>query len=169
MNLFEQLNKISKEAQEAKLNQAKQQAEKTFKKIETMLSEVAKEGKTEFEYHFYDEEASKKVRQEIKKLLENQGLAVELSYRNMLISWQDKDFRRPWPGEIVRWYDLVNTTGGVYDIKVSYSGTNFEEVKAEMSNYNDCFRGPGTGQIVVNIITIEDGNLEKHSFKVFEK
>lgn len=168
MNLFEQLNKTTKEAQEAKLNKAKQQAKETLKTLEMMLPEVAKEGQTEYEYYFSEEEVSQEVQKEIKKLLEDQGLAVDLSYRNMLISWKDKDFRRPWPGEISRYYNLVNKVNRL-DSKVSFSSTSFEEVKEQMSNYYDVNKASGTGKITVNIVAIRDGKLEQHSWEVFEK
>lgn len=51
---------------------------------------------------------------------------------------------------------------------MSYSGTTFEDVKEEMANYCNYYGEAGTGRIMVNIITINDGIQEKQTFEVYK-
>ena len=166
MNLYDTLMQNTKQAKQSKTKKAQQEAQEIFKKIEKTLIEKSNGGLSKAEFALVG--ISKETRKELQKLLKEQGLIVELfDDRDMIISWPEKDFRKPLEGEVFRWYDLENSVDR-WTNKVSYSGTTFEDVKEEMSNYCNYYGEAGTGRINVNIITINDGTLEKHSFEVYK-
>ena len=166
MSLYDTLAQNTKQAKESKTKKAQQEAQEIFKKIEKTLIEKSNDGVSKAEFNLVS--ISKEARKELQKLLKEQGLVVELfDDRDMIVSWPEKDFRKPLKGEVFRWYELENSVDR-WTNKVSYSGTTFEDVKEEMVNYCNYYGEPGTGRIMVNIITINDGQQEKQSFEVYK-
>lgn len=167
MNLYDKLLQNTKEAKQNITKKAQQEAQEIFEKIEKTLIEKSNDGISKAEFDLVD--TSKETRKELQKLLKEQGLVVELfDNRDMMVSWPEKDFRKPLKGEVFRWYDLENSVDR-WTNKVSYSSTTFEDVKEEMVNYHNYYNEPGTGRINVNIITIKDGIQEKQTFEVYKK
>ena len=166
MSLYDTLAQNTKEAKESKTKKAQQEAQGIFKNIEKTLIEKSNGGLSKAEFDLVS--ISKEARKELQKLLKEQGLIVELfDDRDMIVSWPEKDFRKPLEGEVFRWYDLENSVDR-WTNKVSYSGTTFEDVKEEMSNYCNYYGEAGTGRIMVNVITINDGIQEKQTFEVYK-
>lgn len=166
MSLYDTLAQNTKQAKQNITKKAQQEAQDIFRKIEKTLIEKSNDGLSKAKFDLVG--ISKETLNELQKILKEQGLIVELfDNRDMIVSWPEKDFRRPLKGEVFRWYELENSIDK-WANKVSYSGTTFEDVKEEMRNYCNYYGEPGTGRIMVNIITINDGTLEKQTFEVYK-
>lgn len=51
---------------------------------------------------------------------------------------------------------------------MSFSSTDFDEVKREMSNHSDWYNDAGTGQIIAHIVTEKDGIFKVQSNEVYK-
>ena len=168
MSLYDKLAQNTQQAKESKIKKAQQEAQEMLTPyLEKILMHASNNGENKVELDFSGSR-SKETLKELQKLLKEQGLIVELfDDGDMVISWPEKDFRKPLEGEVFRWYDLENSVDR-WTNKVSYSGTTFEDVKEEMANYCNYYGEAGTGRIMVNTITINDGIQEKQTFEVYK-
>ena len=167
MNLHDRLTQTTNQAKQSKTQEAKQEAEQILQDLEESLVEIANNGENTAEFSFPDR--PQEVLQELQKQLSRQGLVVDLlKNKGISIAWDVKGPKKPLKGEIFRWYDLENTVDE-YNSKVSFSSTDFDEVKREMSNHSDWYNDAGTGQIIAHIVTEKDGIIKVQNNEVYKK
>ena len=167
MNLHDKLTQTTNQAKQSKAQEAKQEAEQILQDLEETLLEIANNGENKAEFSFPDQ--PQEVLQELQKQLSRQGLVVDLlKNKEISVAWDVKGPKKPLKGEIFRWYDLVNTIDE-YNSKVSFSSTDFDEVKREMSNHSDWYNDAGTGQIIAHIVTKKDGIIKSQANEVYNK
>ena len=166
MNLHDRLTQTTNQAKQSKTRKAEQEAKDILVDLEETLLEIANNGENKAEFSFPDR--PQEVLQELQKQLKQQGLVVDLlKNKGISVAWDVKGPKKPLKGEIFRWYDLANIVDE-YNSKVSFSSTDFDEVKREMGNHSDWFREAGTGQIIAHIVTEKDGIFKVQSNEVYK-